>query len=257
MEFSTVGIVIKEQFQGENDKMLTILTPAKGKIHAYAKGVRKISSKNASACQLFVYSDFEIIEKNGRFTVKTAVCKEMFYNMRSSMEKYSLACYFADVVSHTSTELSDESDSLRLLLNALFALANMNEIPLWFIKGAFELKLMCVCGFMPDFSSCFVCGNEIGNSHSYTFSFEESAIICDKCKTSSSIPFSCTISGNTAVMLSCIASSEISKFLSFKYSDDIKEDFTFICENYLIHKTERTYETLKIYKSILNSLGEK
>lgn len=256
MDLSTVGIVLKEQMQGENDKLLTILTPNNGKIFAYAKGVRKISSKNAPACQLFVYSDFELIEKNGRFTVKTACSKEMFYNVRSSMEKYALACYFADVICHISTQNNDESQALRLILNSYFALANMNEIPIWLIKGAFEFKLMCISGFMPDFSECLVCNSPFEYSHSNLFSFEESAVICSKC-TTASVPFSCTVTDKTLVCLSYIASSEISKFLSFRYSEEIREDFSFLCENYLIHKTERTYETLKIYKSIINSLGEK
>ena len=115
---------------------------------------------------------------------------------------------------------------------------------------------MCICGFMPDFSSCCVCANEVKHSHSNIFSFEEAALICDTCKKNTN-PYSCTISDKTAIILSYIGASEISKFLSFKFSDEIKEDFAFLCENYLIHKTERTYETLRIYKSILGSLGEK
>ena len=45
--------------------------------------------------------------------------------------------------------------------------------------------------------------------------------------------------------------------LMFSASQDELKELSFVCENYLIHKTERTYETLKIYKSITNSLGEK
>ena len=37
MEFTTSGIVIRESLQGENDKLLTILTPDHGKITAFEK----------------------------------------------------------------------------------------------------------------------------------------------------------------------------------------------------------------------------
>jgi DNA repair protein RecO (recombination protein O) len=90
--------------------------------------------------------------------------------MRSDMTRYALACYFAEVINHITTENSDESDTLRLFLNALYVLANKPEIPLWQIKGAFELKLMSICGFMPDFSSCFECGCDIEISNINTFS---------------------------------------------------------------------------------------
>ena len=255
MDFSSIGIVIKEQLQGENDKLLTILTP-QGKVYAYAKGVKKISSKNAPACQLFVYSEYDFISKNGRLSVKTAISKELFYNMRSDMTRYSLACYFAEVISHVATENNDETDTLRLLLNTLYALANKPEIPLWQIKGAFELKLMCICGFMPDFSSCFGCGCDMEITKNNVFSFEESALICEKC-IKGIVAYSCTVSGDVCNAMKYISGSSISSFLAFKIDDSHSYDFSFICENYLIHKTERTYETLKIYKSILNSLGEK
>ncbi len=255
MDFTTTGIVIRERAQGENDKLLTILTP-EGKVYAYAKGVKKISSKNAPACQLFVYSEYEFIQKNGRLTVKTALSKELFYSMRADMTRYSLACYFADILSGVTTENNDESEALRLFLNTLYALANKQDIPLWQIKGAFELKLMCILGFAPDFDTCFGCGCEIEIGRSNTFSFEEGALICEKCK-KGNIAFSCSVSGGTCLALRFITSSSIGAFLSFTLDESDSAEFSFICENYLMHKTERSYETLKIYKSIVNSIGEK
>jgi len=255
MDFTTTGIVIREQAQGENDKLLTILTP-EGKVYAYAKGVKKISSKNAPACQLFVYSEYEFIKKNGRLTVKTALSKELFYNMRADMTRYSLACYFAEILSGVTTENNDESETLRLFLNALYALANKQEIPLWQVKGAFELKLMCILGFAPDFDTCFGCGCEIEIGRSNIFSFEEAALICEKCR-KGNIAFSCTVSGNTCLELKFITASSLGAFLSFTLDESDSAEFSFVCENYLMHKTERSYETLKIYKSIINSIGEK
>lgn len=255
MEISTVGIVIREFGQGENDKLLTILTP-NGKIYALAKGVKKLSSKNAPACQLFVYSEYELMQKGGRNIVKTALSKELFYNMRSDMARYSLACYFAEVLSYVTTENNDETETLRLFLNTLYALSNKPEIPLWQIKGAFELKLMCILGFAPDFKNCFECGCEIEIGRSNVFSFEESALICEKCR-KGNVAFSCTVSGDTCLALKYISASTLTNFLSFNIDSSYGTEFSFICENYLIHKTERNYETLKIYKSIINSLGEK
>ena len=255
MDISCVGVVIKEQMHGENDKLLTILTP-EGKVYAYAKGVKKISSKNAPACQLFVYSEYEFIKKNGRLSVKTAVSKELFYNMRSDMTRYALACYFAEVISHITTENNDETETLRLFLNTLYAIANKPEIPLWQIKGAFELKLMCICGFMPDFSTCFVCGCETEIMRENIFSFEESTLICENCR-KGNVAYSCTISQEVCNAMKYVSLSSVTSFLSFKLTEESAPEFSFACENYLIHKTERTYETLKIYKSIINSLGEK
>ena len=261
MDFSSQGIVIRETAVGESDKMLTILTPS-GKVSAYAKGVKKITNKNAPATQLFVFSEYEFIKKFGRLTVKTAVSKELFYNMRSDMARYSLACYFADILNHVTMENNDETETLRLFLNALYALSNMQDIPLWLIKGAFEFKLMCICGFMPDFEECGVCACTVEPKKNNIFSFEQAAIICEDCieklkKATGNVPFSCNISDVCTKVMKHIAHTSQSKLLSFSVSDEIKGEFSFICENYLIHKTERSFETLKIYKSIISSLDIK
>ena len=256
MDINTVGVVIREQTQGENDKLLTILTP-EGKIYALAKGVKKISSKNAPACQLFVYGEYELIQgKGSRFTVKTASAKEMFYNMRTDILRYSLGCYFAEIILGTVTENNDESQTLRLFLNTLFALSNKPEIPVWLIKGAFEFKLLCTIGLMPDFGTCYECGCDMEIKPVNTFSFEEAALVCEKCKRNNS-SFTCTVSSDTVLSMMYIAKATCSSFLSFKLDDSNAPEFSFVCENYLLHKTERSYETLRIYKSILNSLGEK
>lgn len=260
MDITTEGIVIRETLQGENDKLLTILTPQHGKVTAFAKGVKKISSKNAPACQLFVFSEYELIEKFGRLTVKTAVSKELFYGMRSDMTRYSLACYFAEVLNRTCVENDNETEALRLFLNCLYALSNKKEIKLSLIKSAFELKLMCINGFMPDFDNCISCSRNADYKSSTLFSFEESGILCSSCLekfNKSSFPYSCTISEQVVDAMKYICMSQQAKMLIYNISDSDIKELSFICENYLIHKTEKTYETLKIYKSILNSLGEK
>ena len=260
MEYNTFGIVIRETLQGENDKLLTILTAEHGKITAYAKGVKKISSKNAPACQLFVYSEYEMLSKGGRLSVKTAVSKDLFYDMRADMTRYSLACYFAEILNHICMENNDESEPLRLFLNCLYALSYKKEIPVSLIKSVFELKLMCICGFMPDFESCTSCCTQIQPNKGGIFSFEEAGLFCESCVTQfekGKIPYSCSVSGNVLDAMKYICLSSQSKMLMFSIGDEDLRELSFICENYLIHKTERAFETLKIYKSIINSIGEK
>lgn len=251
MEFTTDGIVIKETNQGENDKLLTVLTSTHGKITVFAKGVRKITAKNAPACQLFVYSEFDIVTKGNRNILKTAVAKQFFYNMRSSMERFSLGCYFAEVAAHVCMENNDETEALRLILNTLYALSEKNEIPLWQIKGAFEMALMSVCGYMPDLEGCSCSGQITENA---VFSLEDACLICNVCKAKrGNIPFSFGISLSVIEALRFITSNDVSKYLNFKLGEEFSKEFSFICENYLLYKTEKSFETLKIYKSVINS----
>ena len=259
-EFICEGVVIREKLRNESDKLLTILTPQFGKVFAYAKGVKNIAGKNAPACQLFAFSEFHSVNSRGRRVVKSAIVKDIFYGMRSDAERFALVSYFADVLNHVTVENNDETEAQRLFLNCIYALSNKQDIPLWLVKSAFELRLCCVLGFMPDFTSCPVCGCETVINKLNTFSFDMSAVICDDCKEKmkrqqGALPFCTTVSCDVleAMLHICLADSK--RFLSFKIDKSYAGELSFICENYLINKTERTYETLKIYKSIVNSLN--
>ena len=258
-EFSTQGIVIREKAQGENDKLLTILTAEHGKVYALAKGVKNITNKNAASCQLFVYSEYEFVTKGGRRVLKTGLSKDVFFGMRSDPERFALVSYFADVLGHVTMENNDETETLRLFLNVVYALSYKQDIPLWLIKAAFELKLMCVLGFMPDFSACGGCGCEAQFGKENIFSFELAAVLCEDCakiakKETGYVPYSCKISDKVLEAMMFISACDVKKLFAYKLDEIYAIEFCFACENYLIHKTERTFETLKIYKSIVNSL---
>ena len=258
-ELSAQGIVIHEKPSGEADKIITVLTAEHGKVCALAKGVRNLSNKNAAACQLFVYSEYQFVTKGNRRILKTALSKDVFFGMRSDAERFSLVSYFAEILGHVTMENNDETQTLRLFLNVVYAISNKTDIPLWVIKAAFELKLMCVLGFMPDFAEFGCCSNQAYLSKSNIFSFEQGALLCEKCcsesrRTYGSVPYSCTLPQDVVRAMIYICKSETKKILSFKLDTSYSNELAFVCENYLIHKTERSYETLKIYKSIVNSL---
>ena len=53
----TEAIVLRQQVFGEADRILTLLTPNRGKVAAIAKGVRRISSRKAGHLDLFMRAD--------------------------------------------------------------------------------------------------------------------------------------------------------------------------------------------------------
>ena len=63
MQYTTDGLVIREVNVGDNDKMLTILTPDRGRIGVMAKGSRSLKSQVLSTAQLYTYGNYEIYEK--------------------------------------------------------------------------------------------------------------------------------------------------------------------------------------------------
>ena len=256
MDITCDGIVIRETSYGESDKILTLLTGAYGKITVAAKGVRSIKSKNSSAVQLFCYSYFELVEKNGRYTLKTATINDSFYAVRDNIECFALASYFSDVSNTVCSENNDEREMLRLILNSFYAMAHLNNKPLWKIKAAFEIKCMAANGLAPDFSSCAECGKPSVDSTDrhgvYIFSPGDGSPICPECLLKKPRNNIIPVTACTIDAVKYILSAPQSKMLGFTIpdNDNLKKEFCDFCEKYLCYQTSRRYETLAFYKSV-------
>ena len=75
MFVKTDGLIIKENFYSEKDKIITILTRNNGLIRAFAKGCRNVKHKNFSDIQFLNYSDFTFFFKGETYTVNEAKLK--------------------------------------------------------------------------------------------------------------------------------------------------------------------------------------
>lgn len=261
MEITCDGIIIHETTVGESDKIVTFLTADYGKITVSAKGVRNMKSKNSSAVQLFCSSSFEMLEKNGRYILKTALINDSHYAVRSSIERFSLASYFAEIAATVCSENNDERDMLRLMLNSFYAMAHCPDIPLWRIKAAFEMKCMEVSGFAPDFSSCAECGKPSADSTDgngmYLFSPADGAVLCPECLAGRDKSNMILLSAAAVDAALYIISSPQSRMLKFVLPDSeaetSREELCELCEKYLCFQTARRYETLNFYKSMANA----
>ena len=98
MMITVEGIVLKERSVGEQDKFIDILTKENGVLEISVKGAKKINGKSGASSQLFAYSRFCIQQRKERFYLNSAAPIHIFYDLRSSLSRISLASYFADVL---------------------------------------------------------------------------------------------------------------------------------------------------------------
>ena len=87
----TAGLVLRETVTRETDKILTVLTPDRGKISLIARGARRKNSRLAAACQLLAYSELTIYEKGQWFMLDEAETLELFTGLRTDFVALSLA----------------------------------------------------------------------------------------------------------------------------------------------------------------------
>ncbi len=237
------GLIIKETNVGEGDKILTILTHELGKIQAVANGARSYKSKFIAGCQLFCYTDFVLSQKKDLHRVSSAQPVETFFSLRNNLEKLSLAAYFCDLLCEVATDSSDADEVLRLALNTFYILTKKDDHTK--IKAVFELRLMCLSGFMPQLYYCSVCGTDKDIS---SFSISDAEVCCSRCATKGEV-----LSG-TVLAMQHIASSEPKRLFSFEASDDVLFELSSIAENYILCQIGRDFRSLKYYLTISKNM---
>ncbi|MBO5109993.1 MAG: DNA repair protein RecO [Clostridia bacterium] len=257
-ELSTRGLVIHETQIGEYDKILTVLTPDAGKISISGKGIKSLRSRHMAATQLFSYSHFQLRKRGNYYYIDDSDLIENFYAIRSDLLKFSLASYICDVANDVTVENEDESELLRLILNTLYAIdKSLKDLEL--IRGAFQLRVACICGFMPDLSGCRDCHDP--NPTHATLDILDGNLICDKCRKRIDSDFIdergdflrpvVYLDPALRSAMQYVTLARLERFLSFAIDDDVIDPFATCCEKYLLNHIERGFYSLDFYKSIL------
>lgn len=245
------GIVLKERTVGEHDKFVDILTRNSGVVEAVVRGVKKINSKTASSSQLFAYSRFCLQSRGKYIYINSAEPVHIFYKLRNSLSKVSLACYFSDVVRYCVQENTDSGSVLRLLLNTLYFLENDRRGEAM-LKSIFEVRFMAETGFMPDILACHRCGRF--EPEELFIGTSDGVFYCKDCFSGESENFM-KVNAGVLSALRHIVFSEFEKLYSFRVSERTQKSLSDFSERYILSRTERSFRTLDFYRSLITSKG--
>lgn len=258
-DIETDGLVIREVKTGEADKVITLLTAEYGKITISGKGVGSIKNRHAASAQLFSYSTFLLRKKGNYYYIRDTFFIECFMNIRYDIEKLAMANYVCDVVCDLALENVEDRDLLSLALNTLYAIADRDDIPSEQIKAAFEFRAAVQAGFMPDLSSCGVCGCDI--TEESLLDVMNGRVICKKCRVSlendpefikdeSHAKIFIRLSYPVLSALRYLEIAPVKRFLSFSLDKPERSLLSVVCERYLLNHLEHGFSSLEYYKKI-------
>lgn len=243
MKISTKGLVIREQTIGESDRLVTLLTADYGLVRAFVRRAKQMKSRLNSATTLFAYSEFSLYRSKDAFVVDDAVAVEVFFGLRKDIERLSLAQYFAQLAFELGAEEQPCEELLRLTLNSLHLLCK-GEKSLLQIKAVFEMRAMCLGGYMPSILACDSCGTY--ETPLMYFDTLEGKIYCENCPKAGAIPLPKTVI--TAVRFICL--TEPSKIFSFSLSDENMKLLGDVAEKYMLSRVQRKLSALEFYKGL-------
>ena len=95
VQTENTAIVLRHVNYRDNDRMVTLFSPSRGRIDAVIRNCRKPRSHNLNAGELFALGDYMLCESGGRMTVTSVRLIETFYGLRKDYERLTCATWAA------------------------------------------------------------------------------------------------------------------------------------------------------------------
>ncbi len=176
--YSTEGIVLKRRDFGEADRILTIYTLHLGKVHAVAKGVRRIASRKSGHLELFTHSRLMLAEGRNLYVLTQADTLHAYSAIRQGLIRTTYAYHIVELVDRFVQEGAESAEAFGLLRDCLQALGEAEDPAL--LARYFEIRLLGLLGYQPELFRCVACARVVGQEGN-VFSPEAGGVLCPQC----------------------------------------------------------------------------
>lgn len=177
-----------------------------------------------------------LYKSSGNYSINSCETIEVFYNIRTDLDKLKYASYITKIINDTTTENQNTYRVLQLYLNTLYVIANTDK-NLNLINSIFRLRLMSIIGFRPIIDECKNCKTKENLNY---FSFKENGF---KCKTCGKLDKgTIEISQTTKDAIRYIILADSKKIYSFEIPNESIKELEIISKIYLEDKLEKKYE---------------
>lgn len=234
------GIIIAENNSNDFDKMVTMLTPNLGKIGCSARGARRTKSQLLAGTQFLCFGEYMLFKGSQNiYTINSCETIEMFYNLRTDLDKLFYASHITKIINDVTTENQNSFHVLKLFLNTLYAMSETDK-NLDFLTSVFKMRLMRIIGFCPNVNECVSCKSKENLNH---FSFKDNGFKCDDCAKLDTGAFEISEATRNAIIYSIKADAK--KIFSFDLSEKSLKEFEIVSRLYLNEKLEKEYKIEK------------
>lgn len=177
---TTQGIVLRHADYREHDRMLTLLTPAHGRIDALCRGCKRPQSPLLSASEWFALGEYVLYTGKGRMTVTSCSLTEGFYPLRTHYECLQYATYLLSVAEAAAQPGEEAAQLFTLLARSLTRLAYSNR-DARAVVAAFLAHFAAISGYRPRLSHCVLCGRAVADEEIRRFNIAAGGLVCPAC----------------------------------------------------------------------------
>jgi DNA repair protein RecO (recombination protein O) len=185
----TEAVVLRSMRYGEADRILQLYTPARGRVSAIAKGVRRARSRFGGRLEPFFRLQIELHEGRGELlTVTGAQTVDGYARLRGDARSLDAAARACDAVGRLFETSEPHPGVFNLLCRQMMLLDEQAGAAGRTANGeraaalAFRMKLLLAAGLAPQLSACASCGER---EHLVGFSGAAGGVVCTACEAGS------------------------------------------------------------------------
>ncbi len=181
VQTENTAIVLRHADYRDNDRMVTLLSPSRGRIDAIIRNCRKPKSHNLNAGELFALGDYMLIETGGHVTVTSVRLIETFYPLRIDYDRLTCGIYLLNLAEAVIEPEQEQQELFMLLLHTLSRLTFSDQEWKPLLSG-FLLHFAACQGFKPRLNHCVFCGRRVEDVQPLFFDTEEGGVCCADCR---------------------------------------------------------------------------
>ncbi len=190
--YRTEAVVLKRTDMGEADKILTLYTPAYGKLRAIAKGVRRPTSKLGGHVELFMCSRLQLARGRDLDIVTQSEIVHAYPCLREDLVRTTYAFHAAELLDDLTGERIEDRALYDLLVQTLERL-DTEENP-EVATRFFEVQALRLLGYQPELHRCLRCGQPAEPVINY-FSAGHGGLLCPDCALGGRAGLSLSVNG--------------------------------------------------------------
>ncbi|UVI32146.1 DNA repair protein RecO [Paenibacillus spongiae] len=216
MQYRVEGIVIRSMDYGEGNKIVTLLTSTHGKVGIIIRGAKKLKSRHGSLAHLFTHGEYLFFRNSGLGTLTHGEIIESHHVLREQLELVAYASYAAELTDRLLHEEEASGFIFEQLKACLTALSEGKDPDI--IIQLYEMKMLQIAGYGPEFDACTVCDNAAG---SMRLSARSGGVLCSRCthRDPSSIP----LSDSALKLLRVFRKMDLRRLGSIQVKDETKK----------------------------------
>lgn len=177
---STQAIVLRHADYLEHDRVLTLLTPSRGRAEVTARGCRKPKSPLLAASELFCLGEYVLFKGKGHEIVTSCQVQDSFYPLREDYDKLSYAAIMLSAA-QIAAQPEEPAEHLMILLTRSLGRLAYGSQDAAQVTTAFLLHYAVLMGFKPRLNHCAACQRTLDENEDAWLDPLIGGLVCRAC----------------------------------------------------------------------------